>query len=69
MKEHHFIQTDSMYVNDERKIAVLDYSQQYLSNAFDVLNSDEMAKIVALYLKSKKHADEPKSFEQTDVKT
>lgn len=69
MKQHHFIQTDSMYVNDERKIAVLDYSQKYLSNAFDVLNSDEMAKIVALYLKSKKHADEPKSFEQTDVKT
>lgn len=69
MTQRKFVQTDSMYVNEERQIAVLDYSRKYISNSFDVLNSEEMEKIASLYLATKTYAEDAKSFEKNDVKT
>jgi len=52
MENVNCIKNGSTYLNLDRKIAVLNYNQNYLSNVFDLLNSDEILNIIDCFLTS-----------------
>ncbi|RHW45116.1 phosphoenolpyruvate carboxykinase [Bombilactobacillus bombi] len=63
MSQSSNIETPAFYLNSQRKVAVINYSQQYVSDIFSLLNTPELVKIVQLFLKQRRHVQPQNSFE------
>jgi hypothetical protein len=61
------IEAPAFYLNSQRKVAVINYSQQYVSDIFSLLNTPELVKIVQLFLKQRRHVQPQNSFEDLDA--
>ena len=65
-KDSQIIDTKSLYVNPERGVATLNYSQNYFTDIPSLVNSDEVKQIVKLYLDSR-NPDNDDAFDNASV--
>ncbi|MBA1394585.1 phosphoenolpyruvate carboxykinase, partial [Lactobacillus sp. XV13L] len=61
------IATEGFYFNPQRKVAVLNYSNQYISDVFTLLNTQELVDVVQLYLQQRHHLQNQNAFEDLDA--
>ena len=61
-KESQIIDTKSLYVNPDRGVATLNYSQNYFTDIPSLINSDEVKEIVRLYLASRNPDNDDDAF-------
>lgn len=61
--EAHFRQSESLYLNPERKVAILDFGKNYVRDSFTLVNSDNFALVVQAFLDAQNHLDSSNSFE------
>lgn len=52
----------ALYMNPNRKVAVLDYNQNYVTDIFTLLDSPELAQVVTKFLASQKHSASENDF-------
>ncbi|WP_076459258.1 phosphoenolpyruvate carboxykinase [Limosilactobacillus caccae] len=62
-KDSQIIKTDSLYVNLDRGVATLNLSQDYFTDIYSLINSDEVLSIVKLYLGSLNHDTDEDAFD------
>ena len=63
-KETQAITSGALYLNQNRKVAVLDYNKKYIKNIFELINSDELRSVVSQFLASRKQVDSNTTFEK-----
>lgn len=56
------IDMPGLYVNVDRNVAVIDYSNQFAKDVFQLANSEELKQVVALYLTQPKYHKTPSVF-------
>lgn len=66
-KDSQIIDTKSLYVNPERGVATLNYSQDYFTDIPSLVNSDEVKHIVKLYLDSRNPDNDDDAFDNASV--
>ena len=66
-KDSQIIDTKSLYVNPERGVATLNYSQNYFTDIPSLVNSDEVKQIVKLYLDSRNPDNDDDAFDNASV--
>ena len=66
-KESQIIDTKSLYVNPDRGVATLNYSQNYFTDIPSLINSDEVKEIVRLYLASRNPDNDDDAFDNATV--
>lgn len=66
-KESQIIDTKSLYVNPDRGVATLNYSQNYFTDIPSLINSDEVKGIVRLYLASRNPDNDDDAFDNATV--
>ena len=66
-KESKIIDTKSLYVNPDRGVATLNYSQNYFTDIPSLINSDEVKEIVRLYLASRNPDNDDDAFDNATV--
>ena len=66
-KDSQIIDTKSLYVNPERGVATLNYSQNYFTDIPSLINSDEVKHIVKLYLDSRNPDNDDDAFDNASV--
>ena len=66
-KDSQIIDTKSLYVNTERGVATLNYSQNYFTDIPSLVNSDEVKQIVKLYLDSRNPDNDDDAFDNASV--
>lgn len=66
-KESKIIDTKSLYVNPDRGVATLNYSQNYFTDITSLINSDEVKEIVRLYLASRNPDNDDDAFDNATV--
>lgn len=66
-KDSQIIDTKSLYVNPERGVATLNYSQDYFTDIPSLVNSDEVKQIVKLYLDSRNLDNDDDAFDNASV--
>lgn len=66
-KDSQIIDTKSLYVNPERGVAILNYSQNYFTDIPSLVNSDEVKQIVKLYLDSRNPDNDDDAFDNASV--
>lgn len=71
MTESEKVETSALYMNPDREIAVLNYTNKYVSDIFTLINSKELEEVVRLFLDDRRHTDESQRsyFEDADPKT
>ena len=68
-KETQAITSGALYLNQNRKVAVLDYNKKYIKNIFELINSDELRSVVSQFLASRKQVDSNTTFEKAGTET
>ncbi|MBB1063568.1 phosphoenolpyruvate carboxykinase [Limosilactobacillus fastidiosus] len=66
-KDSQIIDTKSLYVNPERGVATLNYSQNYFTDIPALINSDEVKRIVKLYLDSRNPDSDDDAFDNASI--
>lgn len=66
-KDSQIIDTKSLYVNPERGVATLNYSQNYFTDIPSLVNSNEGKQIVKLYLDSRNPDNDDDAFDNASV--
>ena len=66
-KDSQIIDIKSLYVNPERGVATLNYSQNYFTDIPSLVNSDEVKQIVKLYLDSRNPDNDDDAFDNASV--
>ena len=66
-KDSQIIDTKSLYVNPERGVATLNYSQNYFTDIPSLVSSDEVKQIVKLYLDSRNPDNDDDAFDNASV--
>ncbi len=66
-KESQIIDTKSLYVNPDRGVATLNYSQNYFTDIPTLINSDELKAIVKLYLASRNPDHDDDAFDNASA--
>ena len=66
-KDSQIIDTKSLYVNPERGVATLNYSQNYFTDIPSLINSDEVKHIVKLYLDSRNPDNDDDAFDNASI--
>ena len=66
-KDSQIIDTKSLYVNPERGVATLNYSQTYFTDIPSLVNSNEGKQIVKLYLDSRNPDNDDDAFDNASV--
>ncbi|WP_283678976.1 phosphoenolpyruvate carboxykinase [Lentilactobacillus sp. Marseille-Q4993] len=61
------IDTPALYVNTDRGVAVLDYSNKFVKNVFQLVNSKELADVVDVYLSDASYHKKPSKFNDVSV--
>ncbi|BDR56018.1 phosphoenolpyruvate carboxykinase (ATP) [Xylocopilactobacillus apis] len=59
MAKYKNVETPALYLNLNRHIGVIDYSNKYILDSFSLLNSEEFLEVVRLFLASHVHDDSP----------
>ena len=59
MNNQKSVVTQGLYFNLSRRIAVINYGNQYFSDIFSLMNSKELFTVISLFLESKKHNEGP----------
>lgn len=60
----HTVQTESMYLSLARKVAIMDFSKEYIRDTFKLANSDNLKLVVQAYLDTLNHVDSKNTFEE-----
>ncbi|MRN06935.1 phosphoenolpyruvate carboxykinase [Lactobacillus sp. 0.1XD8-4] len=66
-RESQIIDTKSLYVNPDRGVATLNYSQNYFTDIPTLINSDELKAIVKLYLASRNPDHDDDAFDNASA--
>lgn len=61
------IQTDSLYLAPSRKVALLNFSNRFYTDLYEMVNSQEMKTLVGAYLDSLNHTQRNDAFENQTV--
>ncbi|WP_268912406.1 phosphoenolpyruvate carboxykinase [Lentilactobacillus sp. SPB1-3] len=61
------IDTAPLYVNPDRGVAVLNYSSKYIKDLFQLVNSEELAGIVKVYLNDNSYKKTPSALNDVSV--
>ena len=69
MTESKNVETSALYMNPNRSVAVLNYSNKYISDIFTLMNSPELREVVRLFLAERGHEANGNSFEDTNAET
>lgn len=67
-KDSQIIKTDSLYVNPDRGVATLNLSQDYFTDIYSLINSEEVLSIIKLYLDSLNHDTDEDAFDNATPK-
>ncbi|WP_429971888.1 phosphoenolpyruvate carboxykinase (ATP) [Fructilactobacillus sp. Tb1] len=54
--------TSALYMNPNRKVAVLDYNKKYVTDIFSLLDSSELAQVVTDFLAEQGHSESDNDF-------
>ncbi|BDR58082.1 phosphoenolpyruvate carboxykinase (ATP) [Xylocopilactobacillus apicola] len=59
MKKSSTVETPALYLNHNRHIGVINYSNEYFTDTFSLINSPEFLAVVRLFLQSRGHNESP----------
>lgn len=61
------IDTAPLYVNPDRGVAVLNYSNKFIKDVFQLANSDELADVIKVYLEDENYQKTPSALNDASV--
>lgn len=71
MTESQKVETSALYMNPDRDVAVINYSNKFVNDIYTLMNSKEVTEVVRLFLEHRRHTAEAKKnyFEDADPQT